>query len=327
MAGPAKKTASPTRSRAQTTESPPAAAVPLITERQMRMLHVLMHDQGITAAEDVHDWLSLALGRDVGSRKDLSEQEASDLIDMLVSDRITGTPEQWQRLTRPFPEDEVEVKPQPIYKNSEKGNCRECGGYHALPAVHLSYIGHAGVTMRLNEVDPNWSWEPMAYTPDGLPMIVNGCLWIRLTILGVTRIGVGDAQGQTQSGNALKEMVGDAIRNAAMRFGVATYLWSKSEKAQATATRQGADPDEPETVPQSAPPPAPEFDYPTTADVLARIDKYADQQGITREQITAKWRERQGGLTVGELDGLPASSLVPLADSIAQYIESQGGHA
>lgn len=50
----------------------------------------------------------------------------------------------------------------------------------------------------------------------------NGNLWIRLTIAGVTRIGVGD-------GSSLKEIVGDAVRNAAMRFGVALDLWTKDE--------------------------------------------------------------------------------------------------
>jgi hypothetical protein len=49
---------------------------------------------------------------------------------------------------------------------------------------------------------------------------VNGNLWIRLTICGVTRIGVGD-------GKSLKECIGDAIRNAAMRFGMALDLWAK----------------------------------------------------------------------------------------------------
>ena len=42
------------------------------------------------------------------------------------------------------------------------------------------------------------------------------------TVCGVTRIGVGD-------GKSMKELIGDAIRNAAMRFGVALDLWSKEE--------------------------------------------------------------------------------------------------
>ena len=33
----------------------------------------------------------------------------------------------------------------------------------------------------------------------------------------------------------MKETIGDAIRNAAMRFGVGTYLWSKSDKDKRVA--------------------------------------------------------------------------------------------
>jgi len=87
--------------------------------------------------------------------------------------------------------------------------------------VMLDYVGHAAVTDRLLTVDPNWSWEPFALGPDGLPAPDReGNLWIRLTICGVTRIGVGD-------GKNAKERIGDALRNAAMRFGVALDLWAK----------------------------------------------------------------------------------------------------
>jgi hypothetical protein len=99
----------------------------------------------------------------------------------------------------------------------------------------LDYVGHAAVTDRLLTVDPEWSWEPFSIGPDGLPALDrNNNLWIRLTICGVTRIGVGD-------GKSAKECVGDAIRNAAMRFGVALDLWAKEnlvEFAQAAASHQ-----------------------------------------------------------------------------------------
>lgn len=85
----------------------------------------------------------------------------------------------------------------------------------------LDYVGHGAVTERLLEVDPEWTWEPFATDERGLPALDDdGNLWIRLTVCGVTRIGVGD--GQT-----MKILIGDALRNAAMRFGVALDLWIK----------------------------------------------------------------------------------------------------
>ena len=96
----------------------------------------------------------------------------------------------------------------------------------------LDFVGHAAVTDRLLAVDPEWTWEPFALDANGLPSVTaSGNLWIRLTVCGVTRIGVGD-------GKNAKECIGDAIRNAAMRFGVGLDLWAKEnlvEFAQAAA--------------------------------------------------------------------------------------------
>lgn len=93
----------------------------------------------------------------------------------------------------------------------------------------LSYVGHAALTDRLLDADPEWSWEPLAFDERGLPLIdEDGGMWIRLTVCGITRLGYGDAQGKT-GGNATKERIGDALRNAAMRFGAALDLWHKGD--------------------------------------------------------------------------------------------------
>ncbi len=113
----------------------------------------------------------------------------------------------------------------------------------------LSYVGHAATTDRLLQVDPDWTWEPMAVTETGAPVLVteglspqtNYGIWIKLTIAGVTRPGFGD-------GKTVKECIGDAIRNAAMRFGVALDLWAK-EDLHGDATKT-------EGEPQAAAPPA-----------------------------------------------------------------------
>lgn len=93
----------------------------------------------------------------------------------------------------------------------------------------LDYVGHAAVTDRLLAVDPEWSWEPVAWAEDGGPLIRHGAkessLWIRLTVCGVTRIGVGICSGAAFE--LEKQLVSDALRNAAMRFGVALDLWSR----------------------------------------------------------------------------------------------------
>ena len=115
------------------------------------------------------------------------------------------------KLREPFPPDLIEQIP--------KGGTR------------LDYVGHAAVTDRLIHVDPEWTWQPLAYDESGLPKLreVNGNveLWILLTVGGRSMVGVGTAQKTKQE--LSKELIGDALRNAAMRMGVALDLWSKSD--------------------------------------------------------------------------------------------------
>lgn len=143
-------------------------------------------------------------------------------------------------LVAPFPVDQIEKLPKPVSRDDrERYQCRPgtkasaddhyCGGCH-VRSVHLDYVGHAGITSRLLEADPLWDWDFMLKGQHGEPIYTDGGLWITLTVLGITRKGFGDAAGKSGP-NATKELIGDALRNAAMRFGVATYLWSKSGAA------------------------------------------------------------------------------------------------
>jgi hypothetical protein len=112
-------------------------------------------------------------------------------------------------LRQPFPEHQISYLPK--------------GG------VKLAYVGHAALTDRLLDADPEWNWEPLAMSPDGLPVMDGyGGMWIKLTVCGVTRMGYGHA-GTKQSGDGIKEIIGDALRNAAMRFGAALDLWHKGD--------------------------------------------------------------------------------------------------
>lgn len=141
--------------------------------------------------------------------------------------------------------------PKPTKRDNQKGKCKECGGWHGLPAVHLDYMGHAEVTDVLLEYDPTWTWEPFAIDQStGLPMVqtLGGdvVLWIRLTVGGVTRPAVGTAP-KGKEGDALKELIGDALRNGALRFGIATSLWSKADGVE-----READNVEPDPIPDGA---------------------------------------------------------------------------
>ncbi|MGE5566198.1 MAG: hypothetical protein ACM3YN_08590 [Parcubacteria group bacterium] len=141
-------------------------------------------------------------------------------------------------LRAPFPPNAISKLPKPtkaqtdaVKADFKKGiRCKECGSWHHPDVVHLDYVGHAALTDRLLDVDPNWSWEPVAFNDAGLPAFdATGGLWIRLTVCGITRLGYGHAASKPgmDPGAREKEVIGDALRNAAMRFGAALDLWHK----------------------------------------------------------------------------------------------------
>lgn len=147
------------------------------------------------------------------------------------------TPTGLALLRQPFPDHHIsklpkESKAQADARKADRNNavnCKICGGWHHKNAVHLDYVGHAALTDRLLDADPEWNWEPVAFGPDGLPaQDRNGGMWIKLTVCGQTRLGYGHADGK-QGGDAIKEVIGDAMRNAAMRFGAALDLWHKGD--------------------------------------------------------------------------------------------------
>jgi hypothetical protein len=149
------------------------------------------------------------------------------------------TPEMLEALRRPFTRKEIGKLPKvwceacrdrkQICSEHQKQKCGTCKARISTAHLHVDFVGHADVTARLLDVDPEWDWEPLAFDSFGLPAFDEyGGLWIKLTIGPKTRIGYGHADGK-KGGDAVKEAIGDAIKTTAMRFGVALQLWQKSK--------------------------------------------------------------------------------------------------
>jgi len=195
-------------------------------------------------------------------------------------------------LRKPFPPEHISKLPKPTKAQTDelkndfrKGvRCALCGGWHHPQVVHLDYVGHAALTSRLLDVDPLWNWEPFAVEENGSPKLdKDGGMWIKLTVCGLTRLGYGDSDGKTGA-SATKERIGDALRNAAMRFGAALDLWSKAD-----LTKVVDDPEEkePEVKPETK-----QEEKPKEPTMLEKwqgwIDKFTDS-GATVDQFLAEW--------------------------------------
>ena len=222
------------------------------------------------------------------------------------------------KLRAPFAPSDINFLPKGVRKNDQdRFKCEQgqrgasmdgkyCGGFHAL-SIHLDYVGHAALTARLLDVDPEWTWEPMSTGPDGLPVFDSfGGLWIKLTICGMTRLGYGDAQGKSGA-NAVKEAIGDALRNAGMRFGAALDLWHKGDLSSAK-DEQGVEPPRPGPPPvQAASPPA--FDPGWLQAHSADLDKRIYEAKGDVSQLRTIWAWANGtGAPPEVLDRLKAIS-------------------
>ncbi|MDB4726130.1 hypothetical protein OAF54_01745 [bacterium] len=152
----------------------------------------------------------------------MTKKKGVELLREPFEDRHVG------KLPKPTKSQTKEVK-----DNFKAGvRCDICGGWHHPKVVHLDYVGHAALTDRLLDADINWFWEPLAFNEQGLPAFDSeGGLWIRLTVGGVSRLGYGNAEKSNfkEVGSREKEVIGDALRNAAMRFGAALDLWHKGD--------------------------------------------------------------------------------------------------
>lgn len=189
-------------------------------------------------------------------------------------------------LREPFPAHQISKLPKPTAAQTKAVRddfktgirCKLCGAWHHKEVVHLDYVGHAALTDRLLDCDPHWNWEPLGLNPNGLP-IIDGGLWIKLTVCNVTRLGFGNADGKS-GGDAIKELIGDALRNAAMRFGAALDLWHKGDLH--------AD-EEPEAAPVKASPQKQDSKPVTTDENRCQWLKTTMSKAKTRSELQSWW--------------------------------------
>lgn len=188
--------------------------------------------------------------------------------------------------------------------------------------ITLDFVGHADVTKMLIEIDPEWTWEPAAFSADGLPAyrVENGMAHMAgwLTLCGVRRLGVGSVMHNKP--DLLKELVSDFLRNAAMRFGVCLSLWTKQEW---------------EDGPTVAPAPKPKSDGKVSSDNIERFKKACIEAKLDPNMVASN-----AGLSLDDIkdSDMPAlrssyndlksfvgTEIKHVNDAVAQVIEMFGG--
>ena len=166
--------------------------------------------------------------------------------------------------------------------------------------IQLDFVGHADITRILIEIDPLWSYEPCGWD-NGRPAIhvENGMatMWAYLIVHGKKMLGVGSVRADKQELD--KELVGDFLRNAAMRFGISLSLWTKNEWEDLGGHAPA--PQKSTTIRKPAPKPVANVEVTSTIPVDPEIvgkfikacaganldhDKVADNAGVNLSNVT-----------------------------------------
>lgn len=231
----------------------------------------------------------------------------------------------WEKLRAPFEGAAVGKLPKGKGRG-EESTCDICGGWHKQGMFHLDYVGHAHVTQRLNEVDPEWTLEPV-YDPPLMFDFENKLVYMyaRLTIGGVSKIDVGCSS--TGKAEWPKDLWSDCVTRCAMRFGVALSMWQKltpvqdqshevDRPARAAQSQRAAS----SQSPAQPPPPAPAT--PVDPDLVALLEVLqgdVDALDMASKEDWVAWKQGHAGwhksmdtvldarnFVMGLLDGKPS---------------------
>ena len=280
-----------------------------ITPAQMRRMHALLRDHGLTGDAAVHAYIASHLGGAAPEhRNDLTTEQAADLIRTLEDPPARLAEPTHLLLTR------VSEQVGTVRKsdhNAQQGfNFR--GIDAVVRAVWPALVTHrVSVTTRLVSVD----YAERQSNRGGL-------LTVARVVLAVTFVGpAGDPVTTTVAGEAMDS--GDKATPKAQSVALRTALLQTL-----MLPTDDPDPDSFSYRPRDGAPEwedvisdDPDQDGPATATLLADLDDLARRLGgRTRSEVTAKWRNTVGGLPAGRLPDVRPELIGGLCDSLAAYL-------
>lgn len=309
-----------TRAASKTTPDTEATAG-TITTKQMREMHALLRDHGITGDASIHDYIAtwlLEQGEEpVESRKELTTIVAARLIDALHSEvPARYAPTVVQALSA------VMADVRAVGKDSQApGNI---GGYQ-----------FRGVDAVVNAVGPALRRHGVVVMPEVLDVQ-------RATT--TTKAGGSMLNVYVRTQFTFHGPAGDSM--SCVVLGEAADAGDKaSSKAQSVALRVALL--QALTLPTDEPDPdsqgyeragaeahhvaeAPAYSGPTTEELLASIDSYAQRMGVDYAEVTLPWRTAKGTavnpdgtpVTLEQMEGAPPQYVAELEAAVAAQYET-----
>lgn len=257
-----------------------------ITTRQMRRLHALLRDHGITGDVPVHDYLSVALGRPVESRATLTTTEAARVIV------------------------DLEAAPVPAAALPPGGNIA------AAIAALQSELPVVGKT-KTAQIPGRNGGQGYSYTYADLGDVSAAVM----PLLGKHGLAFSCAP---RAGERGYELAGALLHTSGEVREGALPLHGNDPQALGSAITYArryllgcltgvVTDDDPDAHPAQGAARTRQWDGPSTADLLNQIDADAARAGVTYEQATEKFRQ---GRPLDALDALDPWVVAPLAEAV-----------
>lgn len=267
-----------------------------ITTKQMRELHALLRDHGITGDTTVHDYLNTWLAENdddqhpIASRSDLHATTAARIIRDLRGEKVARAPGGLARAL-------IEVqKGLPVVQKTKTARVTmKGGGEYSYTYADLADVTDAAMPLM---------------TSHGLAFMakprVNERGSYELAGVLLHESGEREEGALPLHGNNPQE-IGGAITYMrryllGCMLGIVTDDDADGRQA-ASASRTRA------------------WDGPSTKQLLDQIGEDADRVGVTYEQVTAKMREGLRVQDIGDLDGLDPWLIAPWAAKIRSHAE------
>ena len=298
------------------TKSPPDT--PHIGTHQMRALHGELRRHGITTDEAVHDYLSVHLGRDLTSRKDITATEAAHLLaDLADTPTVKANGGIYTALAAVMADVDHVAKRD---RNSQQGF-----SFRGVDAV----VNAVGPALRKHRVLVlpelrNVTYEAMPLSSGKTATVCRVVVAYRFSAPDGSSIeSVVAAEAFDMGDKATPKAMSVAFRTALLQ---SLALPTDEPDPDSQTYEQGLRPAPPPQAAPSPPPIDPDLTELGTSDLLGIVDDLARSINATYAGFTEKFRaSHTPPLSVDDLDTLPAETVARFVTNARAFIAANAG--
>ena len=316
-----------------------AEATQPMNDKQRRMLFALLSQAGLVLADHQLEWINGALGTEYTSRKEITGDDASSLLDTLSDEGTRAEIAGREKMRTPLDPDDAPPVQEAIRRVMVDAAIIGVGktGYNKDQDYNFR-----GIDDVMNTLSPILAKHGVVILPTVGKMrfdhrttksgstMTHAIITVHYKICGprgdsvrARMVGTGADISDKYTNKALsaayKYLLGEvfAIRNIGMQDG--DFETPSIEPRGEETYRQRREP----TNPNAAAPPMQEGQPRPNADLLEKITAYARRAGVSLEQFTAQFRANHNNATLDQMSSAPREILNAYVRQIEAYFAQE----